>query len=123
MLEHPTKKCRVIKAYESDYTEPWCMCGGEQLKIGERDSEWDGWVWCINQEGESRWVPEDFMERQGDTCVALRNYESTELSVQLGEVLSMGAEESGWAWCTKDADKADQAGESGWVPLECLEIL
>ena len=115
MIEHPTRIYRVIKAYESDYTEPWHMIKGEILNIGERDSEWDGWVWCTNRNGESRWVPESFVERKEDTCTALRDYESTELCVQVGEVLSAGEEESGWAWCTNKAE------QSGWVPVESLE--
>lgn len=117
MSETSTRKCRVIKAYESDYTEPWYMSEGERLKIGDRDSEWAGWVWCTNSEGESRWVPECYVQSQGDTCTALRDYESTELSVQVGDVMLMGEVESGWAWCTKvDC-------QSGWVPLSCLEDL
>jgi len=100
------------------------MVKGEKLTIGDRDSEWDGWVWCTNSEGVSRWVPEGFVARHGDTCIALREYESTELSVHIGEILDVGEIESGWAWCIKGAElaeQADQAGQAGWVPLECLE--
>ncbi len=108
-------KARVVKAYQSDYTEPWYMVVGERLQIGERDSDWEGWVWCTNSDGQSRWVPENFIEPHGDSCTALRDYESTELNVQIGEVLKMGETESGWTWCTK------VDGQSGWVPLACLK--
>ncbi len=84
--------------------------------IGDKDSEWEGWIWCTNSEGESRWVPEAFIERRGKYCLALRNYESTELSVQEGDILQINEVESGWAWC-KNAD-----GHSGWVPIASLDV-
>jgi len=112
------KLARVIKAYQTAYAEPWCISIGEQILIGDRDTEWEGWVWCTNSVGESRWAPEIFFERHGDIYIALRDYESTELSVQVGEILLIGEEECGWGWCSKDAGHSDQ---SGWVPLEFLE--
>lgn len=103
--------CHVVADYHSPYTEPLAFGVGEELTAGERKSEWDGWVWCTNREGKSRWVPEAYVERKGNTCVMLRDYEATELSVRVGEVLTItGKEESGWVWCT------NQAGQSGWVP-------
>lgn len=108
--------CRVVTAYQSPYTEPFALHPGEELTIGHKESEWPGWVWCTNQHGESRWVPETYIERRGDTCVALCEYEATELSVQAGQELTVGHGESGWRWCT------NQAGQSGWVPAEYLDF-
>jgi hypothetical protein len=87
------------------------------LAVGEEESEWPGWVWCTNQAGKSRWVPEAYVERTGDSCVMLRDYAATELSVNVGEVLTIiGEEESQWVWCKS------QAGRSGWVPVENLSM-
>jgi hypothetical protein len=111
------RTCRVIVDYESPYTDPCTFNAGEKLTIGEKESEWDGWVWCTNREGKSRWVPEAYVEHRGDVCVMLRDYESTELSVSAGEVLSItGQAESGWVWCT------NQAGQSGWVPEDNVRV-
>jgi uncharacterized protein YgiM (DUF1202 family) len=106
------RTCRVIAAYESAYVDPVVFSAGEELTISERESEWAGWVWCTSQAGQSRWVPEKHVERRGDSYVMLRDYEATELSVSVGEVLATGEEESGWIWCT------NQAGQSGWVPVD-----
>jgi hypothetical protein len=57
-------------------------------------------------------VPEKYVERRDDSYVMLRDYEATERSVSVGEVLAIGEEESGWIWCT------NQAGQSGWVPVD-----
>ena len=82
------------------------------MAVGEKESEWPGWVWCTNRAGKSRWVPEEYIERTGNSCVMLRDHEAAELSVTVGEVLTItGEEESDWVWC------ANQAGQSGWVPL------
>lgn len=109
--------CRVISPYQSPYTDPWTLRTSEELKVSEKESEWPGWLWCTKRDGESRWVPESYLERRGDTWIARRDYEATELSVNAGETLVMGAQESGWVWCTKPA------GQSGWVPLDNIEII
>jgi len=109
--------CRVIFAYQLAYPDPLVISAGEELTIGEKESEWSGWVWCTNQDGKSRWVPEKYVERKGDTGIACYDYEATELSVSVGEELIMGKEESGWIWCT------NQEGQSGWVPADHVEKL
>jgi hypothetical protein len=109
--------CRVISEYQSAYTDPLLISTGEELTISEKESEWSGWVWCTKRDGKSRWVPESYVERKGDTWVARTDYEATELSVRVGEELVMGEEESGWIWCT------NQEGQSGWVPADHVEAL
>jgi hypothetical protein len=109
--------CRVISEYTSPYTDPVAIHAGEELTIGAKETSWSGWVWCTNRDGQSRWVPEKYVKRSGDTCTALYNYEATELSVSVGEELMMGEEESGWIWST------NREGQSGWVPADHVERL
>jgi len=111
------RTCRAISEYQSAYPDPLIISAGEELMIGEKESGWSGWVWCTNQGGESRWVPEKYVERKGDTGIARYDYEATELSVSVGEELVMGKGESGWIWCT------NQKGQSGWVPADDVEKL
>ena len=106
--------CKVVTGYRSAYPEPFVVQAGESLTAGERESEWPGWIWCTNREGESRWVPETYVQRQGETCIALRDYDATELTVRPGQEIIPGEEASGWIWCT------DREGQSGWVPAEHL---
>lgn len=107
-------KFKVIVDYQSPYTEPFFIKRGEAVQIGERDTEWPGWIWCTNAGGKSRWVPESYLHRTGDKGLAVRDYEATELSVQVGEQVTGGQEVSGWVWCT------NRAGASGWVPKDNL---
>ncbi|MBN2026180.1 MAG: SH3 domain-containing protein [Actinobacteria bacterium] len=90
------------------------FCQGEELKVEERETVWEGWIWCVNTAGEGAWVPECFVARRGDTCTALRDYDSIELSVRRGDVLEAGEEAAGWLWCS------DCEGRQGWVPASCV---
>ena len=105
---------RVRIAYQAVYPDPWSMKAGDPLGVEHKESEWAGWLWCTDVQGQGRWVPERYLEREGDEAVAQRTYHATELSVSEGEMVTGGEKESGWIWCQ------NEAGHSGWVPLENL---
>jgi hypothetical protein len=105
----------VISAHRSEFPDPLIFRTGEELRFADKETEWPGWVWCTSQAGKSGWAPQAYVRREGDGGVALVDYDATELSVDVGQELLMGTQESGWIWCT------DQAGQSGWVPAENVE--
>ena len=105
---------RVIKSYESPYTEPLTLPKGERLRWEPQECEWPGWIWCTTEGGESRWVPQNWVEKEGEYCVLQRPYTATELNVEKGETVTVLLMESSWGWVT------NESGRSGWVPLECL---
>ncbi len=111
------KKCRVIEDYESPYTDPLIITKGETLTIGEKESEWLGWIWCTNKFGESRWVPEKYLEIDRNMCKLLQDYNATELTITVGEELIIEKEEAEWFWVT------NQQGKSGWVPIKHVKII
>ena len=108
------RKYRVVTAYRSAYPEPFVVRAGESLTAGEKESEWPGWVWCTDRHGDSRWVPEEYLRKQGEKLIALRDYDATELTVCAGQELTARDQVSGWTWCT------NREGRSGWVPADCL---
>jgi uncharacterized protein YgiM (DUF1202 family) len=108
--------CRAISEYRAGYPDPISISAGQELAVGEKQSEWPGWLWCIDRDGKSGWVPEVYVERQDAVAVALCDYDAVELSVHAGEELILGTEESGWFWCT------NRTGQSGWVPVEHLDL-
>lgn len=110
-------KWRVVKEYQAAYPDPLAFQAGEEVSIARRESEWPGWLWCTKQSGESRWVPEQYIERGGKTAVMRCGYDATELTVHIGETLTAHREASDWLWCT------NQQGGSGWVPAANLECL
>ena len=111
------EKYRVVRSYHSPYTEPLTLRKGERLRWEPRECEWPGWIWCTADSGESRWVPENWVQKGGQYCVLQRDYTATELSVEEGEKVTVLLMESGWGWATKEG------GESGWLPLECIETV
>lgn len=109
-------KGKVVKAYSAAFPEPLTIVKGERLKLGRKDDEWPGWMWCTNSAGESRWVPENFLRAAGDQGIALRNYTTTELTVQEGEELSLYEYESEWYWVS------DRHGRTGWLPASHIQV-
>ena len=107
---------RVVKPYHSPYTEPLTMTKGERLRWEPRECEWPGWIWCTTEKGESRWVPENWVDKEGEFCLLQRDYTATELSVEEEETVTVEFVESEWGWATKEG------GDRGWAPMECLEL-
>jgi hypothetical protein len=108
-------KYRVTKKHAPGDQEPLVFRRGERLDYKRKPTEWKGWVWCRSPGGRHGWAPESWLSLgDGTTCVALRDYDSTELSLDAGDWVLVDLFESEWAWAT------DERGRSGWVPAECL---
>jgi uncharacterized protein YgiM (DUF1202 family) len=115
MMKHkPGRVGRATREYDSPCGDPVVVRAGEMVSIADRKTDWEGWIWCTTREGQSRWVPESFVERSGEAGTMLRDYEATELSVHVGEQLLLGEEVAGWVWCTS------RNGRSGWVPSDSV---
>jgi hypothetical protein len=104
----------VIKAYARAYANPIRAPRGTILTVTPRDSEWPGWLWCTTPDGTSGWVPDSFVRSNGERAVLLRDYDATELTVNVGQLISMIEDVSGWSWC-RTAEN-----ELGWIPNDCL---
>jgi hypothetical protein len=96
---------------------PLRLAVGDQVDIGDRDTEWPEFVFVTSSRG-SGWVPARHLSASSGTAVAQTAYDTTELTTQAGDVLEVLAEDltSGWLWC-RSAD-----GREGWVPLKTLEV-
>ena len=112
-----TKFCRVISEYRSPFPDPLKLHKDEMVKIKEKESEWQGWIWCITKNGKEGWVPENYIEIQGKNARLLQDYDATELNVDVGEKLVIEKEESGWVWVSNEENR------KGWVPLENVELV
>ena len=115
--EETSPRGRVVAAYQSAFPDPLKLSAGESLTVEEKPCEWEGWLWCTTGEGKSGWVPAPYARREGNVATMLCDYDATELTVRVGEILSMGQVASDWVWCT------NAEGQSGWVPLENIARL
>lgn len=102
---------RVTKGWTAIYTNPLTVQAGEQLTVGRRDDEWPGWVWCETQTGVGGWVPESLLDEAGCARTA---YIARELTVAVGDEVTLHQLESGWYWATA------APGQSGWLPASHL---
>jgi hypothetical protein len=110
-------RCRIIEDYNPTYTIPLFFKKNEEVSIGKKDSEWSGWIWCTNQSGDSRWVPENYLEIHGEKGVLNRDYNAVELNIKIGEEYIIKDEEAEWYWVT------NKAGKIGWVPIKNVQII
>jgi hypothetical protein len=105
----------VIADHAAEPGRALSVKAGEVLKFERRPTEWKGWIWCTGRDGLGGWVPERWVSIEGDTCLMLRDYTSLELTVREGDIVSVKETESGWVVAVTSG------GETGWVPLRCLE--
>jgi hypothetical protein len=98
----------------SDYTvvdrNPLTLAKGETVRLGPRDTSWEGWIWVIAADGRGSHVPEDHLEITADTAKVKKPFNARDLSVKKGETVSALHEVNGWLWCE------NSAGEAGWLP-------
>jgi hypothetical protein len=113
----PGKACRVRTSYTSAFPDPLKLEVGQEVTVGERESEWPGWIWCRTGDGKEGWVPTAYVERKANTATVLQDYDATELTAAEDELLTVVKEEAGWLWCRK------QNGDCGWLPKANVIIL
>jgi len=108
---------RVIERHQASDLEPLIITRGEILSYEIKETDWIGWVWCINKNGKAGWVPETYLKVQKDNCEVLQDYNAIELTANIGEELVMKKEESGWFWVINDQ------GKEGWIPIKSVKII
>jgi hypothetical protein len=114
----------VVTAHTSTFPKPLMLRAGDTLHFNPGDklnserhkSKWPRWIWCTAADGTKGWVPEKYVRVEANSCVLLRDYNATELTVSEGERLLVQFEESGWSWCRT------ARGLEGWVPKENTEL-
>ena len=87
------------------------------VRVGKKESEWPGWLWCTDEEGKSGWVPESHLQVQQDVARVLCDYDAKELTVTIGQELEIVGEENDWLLCRTCQE------EIGWIPRENVLIL
>jgi SH3-like domain-containing protein len=104
----------LINAHSPDNAPVLVGKKGDRLQIKSRSIEFKGWIWCTDARGVSAWVPEAWTTIDGSHCSLIRDYQSQELEVSIGEIVIVIEIESGWAWVL------NLEGDHGWIPQNCL---
>jgi hypothetical protein len=113
------KILKVTKNHKSEFQVPLVARKGEIVEGLERESEWEGWLWCRNSSGIHGWAPKTYLKSTPESghFQLLRDYNARELTVDEGQEVIVLDEESEWAWVRTPL------GEEGWIPLENLQDL
>ena len=108
-------KLRVKAPHKASFEYSVIFKKGDEIKVGKEDPEMPGWFWCQNKDGVWSWVPQEFFTRSDSEGTITHDYDTTELTVVVGEILEYLREVSLWTFCrTSD-------GREGWVPTKKLE--
>lgn len=103
----------VIKPHKASYSDPLKARAGDVLHRGpEKHSEWPGWIWCLDRTGKGGWIPESYLEETPEGLRLARDLDGTELTVEVGQKLTIIEEICGWVVCKTET------GERGAVPKE-----
>ncbi len=107
---------RVISDYQAPFPDPIQVKAGEEVAVDiDKTTSISGWVWCTSRAGKSGWVPKNYLEQRGTEGLMKCDYNAIELTVHIGELLTVHKLESNFYWVT------DGRGRQGWVPLEHVE--
>ncbi len=109
------EKLRVVKRHDASFPYSMVVREGDEIDVGREDPEMPGWHWCTNAEGVSGWVPDSYIRIESNKGRVVVDYDTIELTVEVGETLEYIKETKGWAWCRNGE------GEHGWVPLDKVE--
>ena len=110
-------KYRVAKEHKASFGYAMKAVEGDVVHIGREDPEMPGWFWCKDAKGVEMWVPQTQLAIKGAEGRFTRDYNSTELSVSVGETVQILGKTLGWAECL------DGEWRYGWIPLNKLEKL
>jgi uncharacterized protein YgiM (DUF1202 family) len=110
------KYCKVIAEYKSPFPDPLKIQKGDQVQLTEKESEWPGWIWCINKNGKDGWVPRSYLKIQDNHAKLLQDYDATEITAEVGEKFVIKGEKSGWFWVS------GKEGRMGWIPIKNVEV-
>jgi len=114
----------VTENYKTEFTNPITLTMGEKVTIGEdpdpemNPDTWINWAYCIKEDGSNAgFVPEQIIKKDGNYGIILEDYSAKEMNVKKGEIVEKIKELNGWLLAKNKA-----TGETGWIPLENLEL-
>ena len=114
------EKYKVIKEYKTPYPGSIKFEQGEEVKIVYKqndDPDWKDWVWCEGKNNNNAWIPKQYLKNQGHSVILDTDYDAKELSIEVGETLTVFEILNGFAIAE------NSCGETGWTPFRCLSLM
>lgn len=103
-------------AHEIPDRAPLRLAVGDEVQVGDRDTEWPEFVFVTAAHG-TGWVPARHLSEAAGRALVTTAYDTTELTTRTREVVEVVTEDliSGWLWCRSGT------GREGWVPVRTVE--
>lgn len=110
------RQVRVVTSCTREQVQEIRVRAGDSLSVGHRNQQHPAFIWSAAEDGHHGWVPEEYIEIvQGRDARALRDYDSTHLTVAAGETLDVLEQVGDYLFCRS------ATGITGWVPESCVE--
>ena len=109
-------RARVVVAHRAPDRPALRLDAGDAVALGERDGEWPQFVWTVAG-GVGGWVPAALFDGERGAAVAREAYDTTELDVDPGQIVTLHRELAEWWWVE------DTRGARGWVPARALQVI
>jgi hypothetical protein len=101
--------------HKASFSEALMAEKGDRVRVGREDPEMPGWYWCRDKKDREAWMPETYLDFNGEEAVFNQPYNSIEHTVELGEIVQYLGESLGWTECLNNEWKY------GWIPSDKLE--
>lgn len=112
-------KAKVKKNHNSNVLIPFKAKKSEIVVGKEKTTQWEGWLYCENEQRIKGWVPKAFLNKipiKKNSFKFNRDYNASEITASKGEFVEIKEIESGWALVVSET------GKIGWIPLENLDL-
>jgi len=108
-------RAMVLKAYTPEPGSRVQLEAGDPVRVGEESAAYPGWIRITAPNGSKTWAPAGYVRGEpGRPGRLLVDYDSTELTVQERDRVTVALEYKGWAWVRTDD------GREGWLAMEVL---
>ena len=110
------RRVRVLKSCTREQVQEIRLHAGDSVAVGHRNQQHPDFVWCATEDGHHGWAPEAYLQMTGQrSAVALREYDSTHLTVIADERLDVLEQVGSYLRCRT------AAGVEGWVQAACVD--
>jgi multidrug efflux pump len=105
---------KAILFYRSPFPDPLIATKDTVVHLRQRSDAEPGWVYGISPDEKEGWIPQQWLRIEGNRGTLLRDYDATELSLEVGDELSVTQALNGWYWAR------NAAGKEGWIPARAV---
>ena len=106
----------AIAEHKSNYPNPIEFFAGDTVRLGELDTEFEGWVRVTTNNGNVGWAPIQYIDFDVGSSAGTANqdYNARELDTIVGEKFILIRKLNDWALVR------NERGLLGWVPAKTL---